>query len=57
VTNLSARLCSEAGGGQVLVSSRVAAAVEGLIDAEDLGTLTLKGLARPVPIWSVRGLR
>jgi class 3 adenylate cyclase len=57
VTNLAARLCGEAAGGQILISARVAAAVEGLIDAEDLGALTLKGLARPVPIWSVRGLR
>jgi class 3 adenylate cyclase len=57
VTNVAARLCGEAAGGQILISARVAAAVEGLIDAEDVGPLTLKGLARPVPIWSVRGLR
>jgi len=57
VTNLAARLCGEADGGQILIAARVAAAVEGLIDAESLGPLTLKGLARPVPIWSVRGLR
>jgi class 3 adenylate cyclase len=56
VTNLAARLCGEAGGGQILVSARVAAAVEGMIDAESMGALTLKGLARPVPVWSVRGL-
>jgi adenylate cyclase len=56
VTNLAARLCSEAAGGQILISARVAAAVEDLIDAEELGPLTLKGLARPVPIWSVRGV-
>ena len=56
VTNLAARLCGEAAGGQILVSARVAAAVEDLIDAEDVGPLALKGLARPVPIWSVRGL-
>jgi class 3 adenylate cyclase/CheY-like chemotaxis protein len=56
VTNLAARLCGEADGGQILISARVAAAVEGLIDAESLGPITLKGLARPVPIWSVRGL-
>jgi class 3 adenylate cyclase len=56
VTNLAARLCGEAAGGQILVSARVAAAVEDLIDAEDVGPITLKGLARPVPIWSVRGL-
>ena len=56
VTNLAARLCGEAEGGQILVSARVASAVESIIDAENLGPLTLKGLARPVPIWSVRGL-
>jgi class 3 adenylate cyclase len=39
-----------------LVTAPVAAAVEALIEAEDLGPLTLKGLARPVQVWSVRGL-
>jgi class 3 adenylate cyclase/CheY-like chemotaxis protein len=57
VTNLAARLCGEARGGQILISARVAAAVEELIDAEDVGAITFKGLARPVPTWSVRGLR
>ena len=57
VTNLAARLCGEAAGGQVLVSSRVAASVEDLIDADEVGPLALKGLSRPVPIWSVRGLK
>jgi class 3 adenylate cyclase len=56
VTNLAARLCGEAEGGQILISARVASAVETIIDAENLGPLTLKGLARPVPIWSVRRL-
>ncbi|HEY7206052.1 MAG TPA: response regulator [Methylomirabilota bacterium] len=57
VTNLAARLCGEAAAGQILVSARVATAVEGVIDAEAVGPLSLKGLARPVPTWSVRGLR
>jgi len=57
VTNLAARLCGEARGGQILISARVAAAVEDIIDAEDVGPVTFKGLARPVPTWSVRGLR
>jgi adenylate cyclase len=56
VTNLAARLCAEAAGGQILVSARVATAVENLIEADDIGPLPLKGLARPVPIWSVRRL-
>jgi class 3 adenylate cyclase/CheY-like chemotaxis protein len=57
VTNLAARLCGEAAGGQILVSARVAGAVENIAEADDVGPITLKGLARPVPIWSVRGLR
>ena len=57
VTNLAARLCGEASGGQILISSRVAASVEGMIEADDIGALTLKGLARPVPIWSLHGLK
>src|SRR5262245_29845077 len=57
VTNLAARLCGEAAGGQILVSARVAAAVESLVDADDIGPITLKGFARPIPVWSVRGLR
>ena len=57
VTNLAARLCSEARGGQVLISSRVAAAVEGLIEAEAVGSLALKGLVKPVPAFNVLGLK
>ena len=57
VTNLAARLCAEAKGGQVLISSRVAAAVEGIVDTEEIGTLALRGLARPVPTLNVVSLR
>ena len=57
VTNLASRLCGEAGGGQILISASVAASVEAMIDAEDIGALTLKGLARPAPIWRLRGLK
>jgi adenylate cyclase len=57
VTNLAARLCGEAAGGQILISSRVASAVEDIIEAEEVGPLALKGLARPVRTWSVRGLK
>jgi adenylate cyclase len=57
VTNLAARLCGEAKGGQVLVTSRVAAAVEDLIECEEVGALALKGLLKPVPAFSVLGLK
>jgi class 3 adenylate cyclase/AmiR/NasT family two-component response regulator len=57
VTNLAARLCAEAQGGQVLVTSRVAAAVEGLVDVEEVGALSLRGLSRPVPTLNIAGLK
>ena len=57
VTNLAARLCAEAKGGQILVSSRVVGAVEELIDAEEVGALALRGLLKPVPTFNVARLR
>jgi class 3 adenylate cyclase len=57
VTNLAARLCAEAQGGQILVASRVAAAVEELIEVEEVGALSLRGLTKPVPTFNVVGLR
>jgi adenylate cyclase len=57
VTNLAARLCGEAKGGQILVSARVAGAVEALIDAEEVGALELKGFSRPVPALNILGLK
>jgi class 3 adenylate cyclase len=57
VTNLAARLCGEAKGGQVLVTSRVAGVLEDLIECEEVGALILKGFLKPVPTFSVLGLR
>jgi adenylate cyclase len=57
VTNLAARLCGEAEPSEILVSQRVAGAVEGLARLEGTGPLTLKGLARPVPAFRVLGFR
>jgi len=57
VANLAARLCGEAAGGQILVSSRVAVAAEGFADAGEVPALTLKGLSRPVRTFSLVGLK
>jgi class 3 adenylate cyclase len=57
VTNLASRLCDEARGGQILVSPRVAAAVEEIAELEPVGPLTLRGLLRPVPVHNVVQLR
>jgi adenylate cyclase len=57
VTNLAARLCGEAKGGQIFVSSRVVGAVEELIDLQEVGMLPLKGLLKPVATFNVVGLK
>jgi adenylate cyclase len=57
VTNLAARLCGEAEGGQILISQRVYAAVEDFVVAEQVGELPLKGFAKPVPAFSIVKLR
>src|SRR5881396_2788685 len=57
VTNLAARLCGEARPGQVLVSQRVLALTEGLLEVESAGELSLKGFHRPIPAYNVVGLR
>ena len=57
VTNLAARLCGEAKGGQILVHQRVATTIEALADLEEIGPLTLKGLLRPVSAFNVTGLK
>ena len=57
VTNLASRLCSEAKGGQVLISQRVYTMLDDAADATHLGDIEFKGIARPVPTWRVDGLR
>ena len=57
VTNLAARLCGEAAGGQVLISQRVFAGVEMLVDVEPQESLVLKGFHRPIVAYRVRGLK
>jgi class 3 adenylate cyclase len=56
VTNLAARLCSEATDGQILVSSRVATAAADFAEVQEVGSLTLKGLSRPARTFNIGGL-
>jgi adenylate cyclase len=57
VTNLAARLCDQARGGQILISQRVYAVVEELVEAEPTGELSLKGFHKPVPAFNVMRLK
>ena len=55
VTNLAARLCGEATGGQILISHRVYGFVSDFARTESIGELTLKGFHRPTQAYAVRG--
>ena len=57
VTNVAARLCGEATGGEILISQRVHAATSELVDVEPVGELNLKGFQRPVRTYRVLRLR
>lgn len=53
VTNLSARLCAEARGWQVLVTDRVLADVEFIVESEPVGDVQPKGFSRSVRIHNL----
>jgi class 3 adenylate cyclase len=53
VTNLAARLCSEAKDGQILISRRVAVAAEDDATLEEIGEVSLKGLSQAVAVYNV----
>jgi len=53
VTNLASRLCDEAQAGQILISQRVYATVEELVEVEPVEELTLKGFHRPITAFEV----
>ena len=55
VVNLAARLCADAKDGQILVESKVAAAIEEATSTETAGELQLKGFQRAVRVFNVRG--
>jgi adenylate cyclase len=57
VTNLASRLADEATAGQILVSQRLYAEVDGDVDAEPVGEFALKGFQRPVPAFNIVAVR
>ena len=57
VTNLAARLCEEAKGGQILTDKETLSKIEGLVHTEPLDELRLKGFARPVVAFNIVRLK
>jgi len=56
VTNLAARLCSEAGAWQVLVTDRVLSGTEHVAVPELVGDLRFKGFTRTVRVFDIQAL-
>jgi adenylate cyclase len=57
VTNLAARLCSDAGPWQVLVTDRVLAGTEHVAVAEMVGDVQPKGFSRSVRVHNISALK
>lgn len=57
VVNTAARLCAEARSGQILISQKVYAAADDLLEVEAVGELALKGLSKPIPVYNVVTLK
>ena len=55
VTNLSARLCSQAADGEVLVPAPCLASVDG-VESQALGRKPVRGLVQPIDVHNVLGL-
>ena len=53
VCNLASRLCDAAADGQILVSQRIAGAVDGGVRLAEIGDLALKGLSQAVAVFNV----
>ncbi len=57
VTNLAARLCDEAKGGQILTNQKTLSKVDDLVSFESAGDLHLKGFSRAVAAFSIIDLK
>jgi class 3 adenylate cyclase len=53
VTNLAARLCGEARGGQILCSEVVVSNLHGKVQATPIPDLTLKGFTQPIKAFEI----
>jgi class 3 adenylate cyclase/CheY-like chemotaxis protein len=56
VTNLAARMCSEAKGGQILTNRKTLSRIEDLVHADPIGELMLKGIGHPTHAFNITGL-
>ena len=53
VVNLAARLCERANTGEILLDSKVYAAIGGRMKTQSLGEFTPKGFSRPIEVFNL----
>ena len=56
VTNVAARLCGEAKDGQILTNRKTLSEFEQMVEVEPVGELRLKGFAKLIPAFNIKGL-
>jgi class 3 adenylate cyclase/HAMP domain-containing protein len=54
VTNIAARICDQARGGQILLNAETERRVREIFNIASLGPATLKNISLPVEIWEVQ---
>jgi class 3 adenylate cyclase len=57
IPNLAARLCGQAGGGEILIDAATCAEVGEAIEAEAVGPLQLRGFTQPVAAFKVKAVK
>ena len=55
--NLASRLADEAAAGQILITQRLYAEVEDIVEVEPVGEMRLEGVRRPVAAFNVVAVR
>ncbi len=55
--NLAFRLQEQAAGGEIIISHATYRRISDLINVEDSGEVTVKGLHQPVKIYKITGLK
>ena len=57
VPNLAARLCGEAGAGEIILDAQTERAVADIAETDPVGPLTLRGFQQAVPAFKLKALR
>jgi adenylate cyclase len=57
IPNLAARLCGQAGGGEILIDATTCAEVGDVVEIEPVGPIQLRGFTSPIPAFRVTRLK